>query len=128
MYYDGTKEFFEKYAKRAVAAKVDPLGYYLAPYGYAMGQMIAEAVNTTKSLDQKTLAKFIRENVHRTIVGPIAYAEDGEWKESATLEAQFRGVKDKNIEQFRSAGKQVILFPDRLKTGDLVFPFEAARN
>ena len=128
MYYDGTKEFFEKYAKRAVAAKVDPLGYYLAPYGYAMGQMIAEAVNTTKSLDQKTLAKFIRENVHSTIVGPIAYAEDGEWKESATLEAQFRGVKDKNIEQFRSAGKQVILFPDRLKTGDLVFPFEAARN
>jgi branched-chain amino acid transport system substrate-binding protein len=128
MYYDGTKEFFEKYAKRAVAAKVDPLGYYLAPYGYAMGQMIAEAVNTTKSLDQKTLAKFIRENVHRTIVGPIAYAEDGEWKESATLEAQFRGVKDKNIDQFRSAGKQVILFPDRLKTGDLVFPFEAARN
>jgi len=123
MYYDGTKEFFEKYAKRAVAAKVDPLGYYLAPYGYAMGQMIAEAVNTTKSLDQKTLAKFIRENVHRTIVGPIAYAEDG-----ATLEAQFRGVKDKNIDQFRSAGKQVILFPDRLKTGDLVFPFEAARN
>jgi branched-chain amino acid transport system substrate-binding protein len=128
MYYDGTKEFFEKYAKRAVVAKVDPLGYYLAPYGYAMGEMIAEAVNTTKSLDQKTLAKFIRENVHRTIVGPIAYAEDGEWKESSTLEAQFRGVKDKNIDQFRSPGKQVILFPDRLKTGDLIFPFEAARN
>jgi branched-chain amino acid transport system substrate-binding protein len=128
MYYDGTKKFFEEYAKRAVAAKVDPLGYYLAPYGYAMGQMIEEAVNATKSLDQKTLAKFIRENVHKTIVGPIAYADDGEWKESSTLEAQFRGVKDKNIDQFRASGKQVILFPDRLKTGDLVFPFEAARK
>ena len=128
MYFDGTKEFFEKYTKRAIQAKVDPLGFYLAPYGYAMGQMIEEAINATKSLDQKALAKFIRENVHKTIVGPIAYAEDGEWKESATLEAQFRNVKEKNIDQFRSAGKQVIVFPDRLKTGDLVTPFEASRG
>lgn len=128
MNFDGTKEFFEKYTKRAVEAKVDPLGFYLAPYGYAMGQMIEEAVNATKSLDQKTLAKFIRENTHKTIVGSISYAEDGEWKESSTLEAQFRGIKDKDIEQFRSPGKQVILFPERLKTGDLITPFEAARK
>jgi branched-chain amino acid transport system substrate-binding protein len=128
MYFDGTKAFFEKYTKRAIEAKVDPLGFYIAPYGYAMGQMIEEAVTATKSLDQKTLAKFIRENTHKTIVGPITYAEDGEWKESATLEAQFRGIKDKNMDQFRSPGKQVILFPDRLKTGDLISPFEAARQ
>ena len=128
MYFDGTKEFFEKYTKRAIEAKVDPLGFYLAPYGYAMGQMIEEAVTATKSLDQRTLAKFIRENTHKTIIGPITYAEDGEWKESSTLEAQFRGVNDKDIDQFRSAGKQVILFPERLKTGDLVTPFEAARK
>ena len=93
-----------------------------------MGQLIEEAVTATKSLDQKTLAKYLRENVHQTIVGPIEYAADGEWKETATLEAQFRGVVDKNIDQFRSSGKQVILFPDRLKTGDLIFPFEAARK
>ncbi len=128
MYFDGTKAFFEKYSKRAVEAKVDPLGYYLAPYGYAMGQMIEEAVNATKSLDQKALAKYLRENTHKTIVGPITFSEDGDWKESATLEAQFRGVKDKNMDQFRSSGKQVILFPDRLKTGDLITPFEDARN
>ncbi len=128
MYFDGTKAFFETYSKRAVAAKVDPLGYYLAPFGFAMGQLIEQAVNATKSLDQKTLAKYLRENVHRTIIGPIAYSADGEWKETATLEAQFRGVVDKNIDQFRSSGRQVILFPDRLKTGDLIFPFEAARK
>jgi len=128
MYFDGTKAFFETYSKRAVAAKVDPLGYYLAPFGFAMGQLIEQAVNATKSLDQKTLAKYLRENVHRTIIGPIAYSADGEWKETATLEAQFRGVVDKNINQFRSSGRQVILFPDRLKTGDLIFPFEAARK
>jgi branched-chain amino acid transport system substrate-binding protein len=128
MYFDGTKAFFETYAKRAVEAKVDPLGYYLAPYGFTMGQLIEQAVTATKSLDQKTLAKYLREHVHKTIVGSIEYAEDGEWKETATLEAQFRGVKDKNLDQFRSSGRQVILFPERLKTGDLVTPFEAARN
>jgi branched-chain amino acid transport system substrate-binding protein len=128
MNFDGTKEFFEKYTKRAAEAKVDPLGFYIAPYGYAMGQMIEQAVNATKSLDQKTLAKYLREHTHKTIVGPIAYAEDGEWKQSATLEAQFRGIKDKNMDQFRQAGKQVILFPDNLKTGDLITPFEDARK
>ncbi len=128
MYFDGTKAFFEVYSKRAVEAKVDPLGYYLAPFGFAMGQLIEQAVNATKSLDQKTLAKYLRENAHQTIIGPIAYSADGEWKETATLEAQFRGVVDKNIDQFRASGRQVILFPDRLKTGDLIFPFEAARK
>ena len=44
MYFDGTKEFFDQYTKRAVEAKVDPLGYYLAPFGYASGQMVEQAI------------------------------------------------------------------------------------
>ena len=128
MYYEGTKAFFETYAKRAVEAKVDPLGYYLAPFGYASGQLVEQAIKATGSLDQKALAKYLRENEHKTIVGPIAFSADGERKETAVLQAQFRGVVDKNIEQFRRAGKQVILFPDNLKSGELVAPFEAARK
>jgi branched-chain amino acid transport system substrate-binding protein len=128
MYYEGTKAFFETYAKRAVEAKVDPLGYYLAPFGYTSGQLVEQAIKTTGSLDQKGLAKYLRENQHKTIVGPIAFAADGEWKETGTLQAQFRGVVDKDLEQFRSSGKQVILFPDKLKTGNLISPFEAARK
>ena len=73
MKYAGIKEFFEAYAKRAVEAKVDPLGYYLPPFGYAMGQMLEQAVNATKTLDQKGLAKYLRKNEHKTIVGPIAF-------------------------------------------------------
>jgi branched-chain amino acid transport system substrate-binding protein len=128
MYFDGTKAFFDAYTKKAVEAKVDPLGYYLAPFGYASGQMIEQAITAVGSLDQKALAKYLRENTHKTIVGPIAFAADGERKESATLQAQFRGIVDKNIEQFRQPGKQVILFPSNLKSGDLVSPFEAARK
>lgn len=128
MYNEGTKAFFEAYTKRAVEAKVDPLGYYLAPYGYANGQMIEQAIKAVGSLDQKALAKYLRENTHKTIVGPITFSADGEWKESGVVQAQFRGVKDKNIEQFRTPGKQVILFPAKLKSGDLITPFEAARK
>ena len=128
MYHEGTKAFFETYTKRAVEAKVDPLGYYLAPYGYASGQMIEQAIKAVGSLDQKALAKYLRENTHKTIVGPITFAADGEWKESGVVQAQFRGIVDKNMEQFRSSGKQVVLFPDKMKSGTLVTPFEAARK
>jgi branched-chain amino acid transport system substrate-binding protein len=128
MYFDGTKAFFDTYAKRAVEAKVDPLGYYLAPFGYASGQLVEAAIKATGSLDQKTLAKYLREHEINTIVGPIAFSPDGERKETATLQAQFRGIVDKNMDQFRKAGKQVILFPEKMKSGDLVGPFEAARK
>jgi branched-chain amino acid transport system substrate-binding protein len=128
MYFDGTKAFLDAYAKRAVEAKVDPLGYYLAPFGYTSGQLVEQAVKAVGSLDQKALAKYLHENVHQTIVGPIAFSADGERKENATLMAQFRGVADKNVDQFRGPGKQVILFPDKLKTGEIVSPFEVARK
>jgi branched-chain amino acid transport system substrate-binding protein len=128
MYYDGTKEFFATYTKRAVEAKVDALGYYLGPYGYASGQLVEQAIKAVGSLDQKAIANYLHANEIKTIVGPIAFSADGEWKETATLMAQFRGVVDKDIEQFRSPGKQVILSPERLKSGDLISPFEAARK
>jgi branched-chain amino acid transport system substrate-binding protein len=128
MYYDGTKAFFEEYSKRSVAAKVDPLGFYLAPFGYASGQLIAAAVTATKSLDQKAIAKYLHESEVKTIVGPIAFSEDGERKETATLQAQFQGIVDNNIDQFKKPGKQVILFPEKLKSGNLITPFEAARK
>jgi branched-chain amino acid transport system substrate-binding protein len=124
----GSRAFFETYAKRAIAAKVDPLGYYLAPFGYASGQMIEAAVNATKSLDHKVLAKYLRETEHQTIVGPIAFAADGERRETATLLAQFRGIQDKNMDQFREPGRQVILFPPKLVSGELMQPFEAVRK
>ena len=128
MYHEGTKTFFETYSKRAIEAKVDPLGYYLAPYGYAEGQLIEAALKATGSIDQKAIAKFLHENEVQTIVGPVAFAADGEYKTTATLQAQFQGIIDKNMDQFKKPGKQVILFPENLKSGNLITPFEAARK
>ena len=81
-----------------------------------------------KSLDQKAIAGYLRSNTHKTIVGPIKFAADGEWEKTGTVQAQFRGVVDKNIEQFRGPGKQVILSPADRKTGEPIIPFEKARK
>jgi branched-chain amino acid transport system substrate-binding protein len=128
MEFPGVKEFLDRYSKKAVEAKVDPLGYYLPPFNYAIGQMLEQAVTATKSLDHKTLANYLHKNEMKTIVGPISYAADGERAKPAVPMIQFRGIVDKNVEQFRQPGKQVVLHPPQFKTGDPITPFEKARK
>jgi branched-chain amino acid transport system substrate-binding protein len=126
--YPGIDEFLARYAKRAAEAKVDPLGFYLPPFNYAIGQMLEQAVTATKSLDHKVLADYIRKNEMKTIVGPIRYGPDGEWATPRVVQAQYRGVVDKNVEQFRDPKKFVVLHPEPFKTGDIAAPFEKARG
>ena len=128
MEYPGMRDFLARYAKRAVDAKVDPLGYYLPPFNYAIGQMLEQAVTATKSLDHKKLADYLRANELKTIVGQVRFGKDGEWANARIVTIQFRGVADKNIEQFRQPGRQVILEPAQFKTGDLVQPLDKARR
>ena len=40
---------------------------------------------------------------------------------------QFRGIADKDLDQFRQSGKQVIVAPDMFKTGDPI-PFNQAHK
>ncbi len=126
--FPGLKDFLARYAVKAKAEKVDPLGFYLPPFNYAIGQMLEAAIIATKGLDQKALAKYMRETEHKTIVGPIKFQRSGEWANARVLMVQFTGIKDKDIEQFRQPGKQVILSPAPYKSGELRFPFEKARN
>ncbi len=128
MKYPGIDEFFARYAKRAVEEKVDPLGFYLPPFNYAIGQMLEQAVTATKSLNHKALADYIRKTEMKTIVGPIRYGPDGEWVSPRVVQAQFRGVVDKNMDQFRQVGKQVVLYPPDYATGQIIAPFEKARG
>ncbi len=128
MDFPGIKDYFERYSKRAVEAKVDPLGYYITPFNYAIGQMLEQAITATRSLDHKVLADYLRKNEMKTIVGPIRYGPDGEWANPRVVQAQFRGIVDKNMEQFRQPGKQVVLYPDQYKTGEVMAPFEKVRK
>jgi branched-chain amino acid transport system substrate-binding protein len=126
--YPGIEEFLARYAKKAAEAKVDPLGFYLPPFNYAIGQMLEQAITATKSLDHKVLADYIRKNEMQTIVGPIRYGPDGEWATPRVVQAQYRGVVDKNVEQFRDPSRFVVLYPQQFKTGDVIAPFEKARG
>jgi branched-chain amino acid transport system substrate-binding protein len=126
--FPGVKDFLSRYAKKAVDAKVDPLGYYLPPFNYAIGQMLEQAITATKSLDHKVLADYLRKSEMKTIVGPIRFGKDGEWATARVVMIQFRGIVDKNVDQFRQPGKQVILEPTQFSTGELAEPFEKARK
>jgi branched-chain amino acid transport system substrate-binding protein len=126
--YPGIEEFLKRYSERAVKEKVDPLGFYLPPFNYAIGQILEQAVAATKSLDQKTLAAWLHSNEVKTIVGPIRWDANGEWASPRVVMTQFRGIADKNVDQFRQPGKQVVLYPPEFKTGEVVGPFEKVRK
>ncbi|MCH4549469.1 MULTISPECIES: amino acid ABC transporter substrate-binding protein [Rhizobium] len=128
MAFPGVKEFLDRYAEKAKAAKVETLGYYVAPFSYASGQILEQAVKATGSLDNAELAKYLRTNEVQTIVGPIRWGTDGEWSQPRVVMVQFRDVKDGDAEQFRQEGKQVIVYPDKYKTGDLVSPLSGAQG
>ena len=128
MKYPGIEDFLQRYAKKAAEAKVDPLGFYLPPFNYAIGQILEQATAATRSLDQKLLAKYLHSHEFDTIVGPISWGPDGERARPAVPMIQFRNVADKNVEQFRQIGKQVILHPPQFKSGDPVVPYEKARG
>jgi branched-chain amino acid transport system substrate-binding protein len=127
MDFPGVQDFLKRYQARAVQEKVDPLGFYLPPYNYAIGQMLEQAITATKSLDHKVLADYIRKNEMKTIVGNIRYDAVGEWATPRLPMVQFQNVTDKNVDQFRGPGRQVIIAPAKLQTGQ-VQPFDKLRK
>jgi len=124
--FAGTKEFFEEYQKRAAGAGVDPLGFTYPPYAYAAGQILAKAVTETKSLDDDKLADYIRRNTIDTVIGPMSFGDDGEWKTPRIIYAQFQNVVGNDIGQFKDMSRQVVVWPPEFKTGDLIYPYERA--
>jgi branched-chain amino acid transport system substrate-binding protein len=128
MKFPGIEAFLQKYQPEAVKAQVDPLGFYLPPWAYAMMQVVGDAVEGTKGLDQDKLAQYIHAKEFETIVGKIKFGPNGEWAKARTLTMQFQNIKGTDMEQFRQPGKQVILAPEEFKSGKLIYPYSAARK
>jgi len=122
----GVKEFLKEYQARAEKAGVDPLGYYLPPYSYAVGQVLAQAVTATKGLDQAKLADYMRGTEFDTVIGKVKFGKNGEWAKGRTLMVQYQKIQGTSIDQFRGPGKKVVLYPDELKSGSIVYPYSAA--
>jgi branched-chain amino acid transport system substrate-binding protein len=128
MKFPGVDDFLKKYQPAAVKAQVDPLGFYLPPWAYAMMQVLGAAVEGTKSLDQQKLADYIHAKEFTTVIGKVKFGPDGEWAQHQTVTIQFQNIKGGDVEQFRQPGKQVVIWPDKLKSGNLIYPYSAARK
>jgi branched-chain amino acid transport system substrate-binding protein len=124
----GVKEFLKEYQARAEKAGVDPLGYYLPPYSYALVQILGQAIEATKSLDQQKLADHIRATEFSTVVGKVKFGKNGEWAKGRTLMVQYQKIQGTGIDQFRGPGKKIVLYPDELRSGNIIYPYAAAKN
>ncbi|MBW4090478.1 MAG: ABC transporter substrate-binding protein [Proteobacteria bacterium] len=120
--------FLKVYQAQAAKEGVDPLGYYLPPFAYSDMQVLADAVTATKSTDDAKLAAYLRTHTFATVVGPIAFGPNGEWKAPRVLEAQFQGVKGHDVAQFKNPKTEVILYPPANKSGTLETPYDGAKH
>ena len=128
MKFPGVEQFLNRYRQRAAAAGVDPLGLYLPPYAYAEMQILETAVKAVGSLDDAKLADHIRQSTFDTVVGPITFGSRGEWTEPRILFVQYQGIHGGDVEQFKQAGRAVILHPSRVRSGELRVPFEPTKH
>jgi branched-chain amino acid transport system substrate-binding protein len=128
MKFPGIEQFLVKYRERAVQAGVDPLGFYIPPFAYAEMQILEAAVKAARGLDDNALADFIRAHTFSTIVGDIKFGTHGEWAEPRVLLVQYRDIVGNDIDQFKQAGKQVIVYPPRYKSGELRVPFTPTKR
>jgi branched-chain amino acid transport system substrate-binding protein len=127
MNFPGVAEFMTKYQARAGSEGVDPLGYYIAPWGYAQMEVLAQAIAATKSLVDDKLADYIRANTFKTVVGDVTFGKGGEWSHSRVLQVQFQHVKGNDVAQFKDISTQVVLTPAEYASGKVIYPYEKAK-
>lgn len=125
--FQGIDNFLSRYAPIAKQRQIDPLGFYIPPFTYAAGQLISTAVKATGTIDQAKVSQWLHANPVDTIVGKMTFNELGDWTERRVLMCQFRNIQGNDINQFRQAGKQVIVDPPAYKSGDLI-PFAQSRK
>jgi branched-chain amino acid transport system substrate-binding protein len=125
--FPGVEDLMKRYQARAGAEGVDPLGYYMAPLAYAQMQVVQQAVEATKTLNDDKLADYIRSNTFKTVVGDVKFGKGGEWSESRVLQVQFMNIKNNDPTQFKDTSTQVVVSPAAVESGKVVYPYEKAK-
>ncbi|HEX7967626.1 MAG TPA: amino acid ABC transporter substrate-binding protein [Stellaceae bacterium] len=128
MQFPGMMDLLKKYQAKAPSEGVDALGYYMPPFAYAYLQVLGEAVEATKGLDQDKLADYIRSHTFKTVAGDITFGAAGEWAQARVLQVQFQGVKGNDVEQFKNPATQVIVAPAQYVSGKVRYPYAEAKK
>src|SRR5215471_4328274 len=126
--FPGVMELLKKYQERAPKEGVDPLGYYLGPWAYADLQVVGEAVEQTKSLDQDKLAEYIRSHTFKTVVGDVTFGEKGEWSKARVMTVQFQNIVGTSVDDFRDGKGETVLWPSEYKNGDVILPYSSIKH
>jgi branched-chain amino acid transport system substrate-binding protein len=126
--FPGAADLLKRYAVKAAGLGIDPLGHAYAPFAYGSGQILAQAVDATRSLDHDKLAEYIHATTFKTVAGEISFGKDGEWSKPRQVFSQFRGVGPSDLEQFRDGSRQPVLWPPEYKTGEMVYPYAEAKK
>lgn len=114
------RSFLTKYQERAAKEGVDPIGYYMGPFAYAYIDLLGQAIEGTKSLDDAKLAQYLHANSFKTMVGDVKFGPDGEWANDQLLFVQYRGIKGNDAAQFKSTDVQPVLAPPAFRQGTAV--------
>jgi branched-chain amino acid transport system substrate-binding protein len=121
-------EFLAKYQGRAAKEGVDPLGFYLPPYAYAMMQVLEQAIKATGGLDQGKLATYMHANEFDTFVGKVRFAKNGEWSIPRMMTVQYHDISGNDLDQWKKSGRVTVLAPGSYATGTVKTPYQDNRK
>ncbi len=127
MQFPGVANLISRYQTRAASEGVDPLGYYMPPWAYAQLQVLQQAVEATKMLDDAKLGDYIRAHPFRTVVGEVKFGAEGEWAHSRVLQVQYQKITGPDIAQFKDMSTQVAVAPPEYASGEVIYPYERAK-
>jgi branched-chain amino acid transport system substrate-binding protein len=126
--FPGVMEFLKDYQARAGKEGVDPLGYYLGPWAYARMQVLGDAVEGTKGLDQDKIADWIRTHTFKTVVGDVAFGDKGEWSKSRIMTVQFQNIAGTSVDDFRDGKGETVIWPKEYQAGDPILPYSGIKH
>ena len=120
--YPGASELIERYQNKVKTEglKTDALGYYLVPWAYAYLDILGQAVNAVGKIDHDAIAEYIHKTEFTSVVGKVAFGDNGEWTTSRTIVVQYQNIKNNDLSQFAQPGVRKIMYPADIKTGSPV--------
>ena len=125
--FPGSRDLLKRYQAIAKAkGGIDPLGYGFVPFGYAAGQVLAQAVEGAKSLDHQKLAQYMHTHSFSTVVGEVRFGADGEWAKPRYVFSQWQHLTGNDLGQLEDPKHDVVVWPNAYKTGTLIFPYTDA--
>jgi branched-chain amino acid transport system substrate-binding protein len=58
----------------------------------------------------------------------VTFSKDGEWGTPRVVWTQFQNIKGNDLEQFKDPSIEVVLLPQELRSGTLLWPYRSGRQ